>query len=212
MLKQAGQTAAVGEVIGYMLAADETPREAAADAKTPTVAVEKRRGQTAIGSVQPAEKPAAPATPAVHPPAAVPRDGTGPIVMPAAERVLAEKGIAADIVTGTGPGGRVLKEDALAGDSARCGRAMHQRPAPTSTSPGGSPGAKKLHRPPNRARDPARPAEKPAAIAEKAGFALPPANRGNREEEFVAIRCDSPPHYRAAGRGPAERRPAHHVQ
>ncbi|MFT5314744.1 MAG: 2-oxoglutarate dehydrogenase E2 component (dihydrolipoamide succinyltransferase) [Candidatus Krumholzibacteriia bacterium] len=34
-------------------------------------------------------------------------------VMPAAQRVMSERGLAADQVTGTGPGGRVLKEDAL---------------------------------------------------------------------------------------------------
>ncbi len=179
MLKQAGQTAAVGEVIGYMLATDEAPQEAAAETKAPTVAVEKRRGQTAIGSVQPAEKPAAPSPPAVQPSAAAPRDGAAPVVMPAAERVLAEKGIATDKVTGTGPGGRVLKEDAL--------RATTSAAAPVQapTSPGGSPGAKAA--PPAEPREIARQAPKPAAIAEKAGFALPPANRGNREEEFVAI-------------------------
>lgn len=35
-------------------------------------------------------------------------------VMPAAQRILEEKGISPDQVTGTGPGGRVLKEDAIA--------------------------------------------------------------------------------------------------
>ncbi len=34
-------------------------------------------------------------------------------VMPAAQRVLAEQGVEAEVVEGTGPGGRVLKEDAL---------------------------------------------------------------------------------------------------
>ena len=50
---------------------------------------------------------AAPAAP-VEPAAA-----TGaPHVMPAAQRVMTERGLSADQVTGTGPGGRVLKEDA----------------------------------------------------------------------------------------------------
>lgn len=38
--------------------------------------------------------------------------GSAPIVMPAAQRVMTERGLTADQVTGTGPGGRILKEDA----------------------------------------------------------------------------------------------------
>jgi 2-oxoglutarate dehydrogenase E2 component (dihydrolipoamide succinyltransferase) len=178
LLKQAGQTAAVGEVIGYMLAADEAPQEAAADATTPTVAVEKRRGQTAIGSVQPAEKPAV-----VPIPASAPKDGAAPVVMPAAERVLAEKGIAADKVAGTGPGGRVLKEDAL-----RATTSVATPPStPVQTRSTSTAASAVKPAPPAEPREIARPAPKPAVIAEKAGFALPPANRGNREEEIVAI-------------------------
>src|SRR5690606_26543422 len=41
-------------------------------------------------------------------------EGASGFVMPAAARVLHEKGIDAKDVSGTGPGGRVLKEDALA--------------------------------------------------------------------------------------------------
>lgn len=37
-----------------------------------------------------------------------------PRVMPAAQRILEEKGLSANQVTGTGPGGRILKEDAMA--------------------------------------------------------------------------------------------------
>lgn len=44
---------------------------------------------------------------------AVPASSTVPHVMPAAARVLAEKGVSAVAVSGTGPGGRILKEDAL---------------------------------------------------------------------------------------------------
>lgn len=81
VLKQAGETAAVGEVIGYI-----QPQEA------------------------PAGKPAA-AAPAA--PAAAAGGKTGGHVMPAAERVLAESRTPAAAVQGTGPGGRVLKEDAV---------------------------------------------------------------------------------------------------
>ncbi len=49
---------------------------------------------------------------ATPPPVAPPSPAGGQRVMPAAQRVLTERGVAADQVTGTGPGGRVLKEDA----------------------------------------------------------------------------------------------------
>lgn len=52
------------------------------------------------------------ATPAATPPASGAASGE-PRVMPAARRVLAENALSADQVTGTGPGGRVLKEDAV---------------------------------------------------------------------------------------------------
>jgi 2-oxoglutarate dehydrogenase E2 component (dihydrolipoamide succinyltransferase) len=67
-----------------------------------------------------AEAPAASAAPASAPaasaPAATPAPAAGQPsghVMPAAARVLAERGVDPASVTATGPGGRVLKEDAL---------------------------------------------------------------------------------------------------
>jgi 2-oxoglutarate dehydrogenase E2 component (dihydrolipoamide succinyltransferase) len=79
LLKKAGETAAVGEVIGYM--------EEGAVAATST------------------------ATASPAPAAAAPGNGAAPIVMPAAAREAAQAGIKAEQVAGTGPGGRILKED-----------------------------------------------------------------------------------------------------
>jgi len=101
VLKGSGERARVGEVIGYM-----EPAGAAAGAATPapaapapqtTVDVKRKEGRTDIGSVQMAP----PATQA-------------PRVMPAAARVLGEAGVPAGAATGTGPGGRVTKSDAVA--------------------------------------------------------------------------------------------------
>ncbi len=87
ILKQPGDTAAVGEVIGYMA-------EGAAAPSSPTAAPAAGDGKQTIAA---------------------------PWVMPAAERILAQENIPAASVAATGPGGRVLKEDAQ--------RAVEQRAA-----------------------------------------------------------------------------------
>ncbi len=83
VLKQAGDTATIGEVIGYIQPADA-----------------------------PAQKPAAGSAPpsATSPPSSSSQASTGH-VMPAAERMMAENKMAPGSVQGSGPGGRVLKED-----------------------------------------------------------------------------------------------------
>jgi 2-oxoglutarate dehydrogenase E2 component (dihydrolipoamide succinyltransferase) len=95
ILKASGEKAVVGEVIGYMepAAAGAVPPAPVAPAQ-PTVDVKRTDGRTTIGSVQPA--------------AAASR------VMPAAARVLGEAGLSPAGVSGTGPGGRITKPDAVA--------------------------------------------------------------------------------------------------
>jgi 2-oxoglutarate dehydrogenase E2 component (dihydrolipoamide succinyltransferase) len=90
VLKGSGEKAIVGEVIGYLEA-------------VPAGAIASGAGPSAPGT------PASAVTPA---PAGIPASGPAR-VMPAAARVLGEAGIAATAVTGTGPGGRVTKSDAL---------------------------------------------------------------------------------------------------
>lgn len=93
ILKQAGETAEVGEVIGFLQPA-EAPAESA---------------QPAPATPAPATPPTAPAA---APPPASPKADAGH-VMPAAERLMKEQKIPASAVTGTGPGGRILKEDVV---------------------------------------------------------------------------------------------------
>jgi 2-oxoglutarate dehydrogenase E2 component (dihydrolipoamide succinyltransferase) len=109
ILKASGEKAVVGEVIGYLepAAAGAVP---AAAAPAPTVDVKRTEGRTTIGSVQPPASPAQPAR-----------------VMPAAARVLGEAGVPASAATGTGPGGRVTKADAVA--------ATTRPPAPAAPAP-----------------------------------------------------------------------------
>jgi 2-oxoglutarate dehydrogenase E2 component (dihydrolipoamide succinyltransferase) len=135
VLKGSGEKAKVGEVIGYMEAAGaagESPAPAAAP--QPVVDVTRKDGRTDIGSVQP------------------------PRVMPAAARVLGESGVAASAATGTGPGGRVTKSDAVAAVAKPAAPA-----APTSA-----------------------PVSRPAAVVPaKAGAVA--AAAGSREERYVLI-------------------------
>jgi 2-oxoglutarate dehydrogenase E2 component (dihydrolipoamide succinyltransferase) len=85
ILKASGEKAMVGEVIGYL---------------EPAVA-----GAAAAPAPQPSVAPAA---------AAAPPAPAGPArVMPAAARVLGEAGVSAAAVSGTGPGGRITKTDAV---------------------------------------------------------------------------------------------------
>jgi 2-oxoglutarate dehydrogenase E2 component (dihydrolipoamide succinyltransferase) len=86
ILKQKGDVAKVGEVIGYL-------DKGAGPATTPASPEKK-----------PADK-----QPAVKTPEAP----VEPRVMPAAQRALAEHGLSATEVLGSGPGGRILKEDVL---------------------------------------------------------------------------------------------------
>lgn len=91
ILKQAGETAEVGEVIGYI-----QPAEASAE-------VPAAKNDNGTSAAAPA--PAAPDQKAGATSAAASR------VMPAAERMMAENRLPAGSVQGSGPGGRVLKED-----------------------------------------------------------------------------------------------------
>jgi len=106
VLKGSGEKAKVGEVIGYMEPAGAgAGAPAAASPSQPVVDVKRTDGRTDIGSVQP------------------------PRVMPAAARVLGEAGVPATAATGTGPGGRVTKSDAVAATAKPAAPAPVARPA-----------------------------------------------------------------------------------
>jgi 2-oxoglutarate dehydrogenase E2 component (dihydrolipoamide succinyltransferase) len=101
ILKKNGEEAAVGDVIG-MLEPGDAPAGGAkkAASEKPKVEAPKQEAEP-----KKAQKPAAKAEKS-----APAQDA--PRVMPAAQRVLTQAGMDASEAEGTGPGGRVLKEDA----------------------------------------------------------------------------------------------------
>jgi 2-oxoglutarate dehydrogenase E2 component (dihydrolipoamide succinyltransferase) len=125
VLKQKGEVAKVGEVIGYL----ETGAGPAAKA---------------------AAKPAAPEQPAAGPAPATPgapeQPAPGePRIMPAALVALEEQGLKPQDVHGTGPGGRILKEDVLRhAEQARKETAAAPAGAPPSPAPPSLPAAPAL--------------------------------------------------------------------
>ena len=114
ILKASGEKARVGEVIGYLEPAGSAaaaPAPPAAPGGQPVVDVKRTGSRVDIGSVQMS-----------------PNDGSR--VMPAAARVLGEAGVAASAATGTGPGGRVTKEDAIGAVAAAKAPTAVAKPAP----------------------------------------------------------------------------------
>lgn len=110
VLKKAGDSAQVGEVIAYLEEGSGAKPAANAQAK------DEPKQQEAAASSNGQANGAAP--------------GGNATVMPAAQRVAAEKGIKAEDIKGSGRGGRVLKEDVLKADVAPA------RPASTSSQEG----------------------------------------------------------------------------
>ncbi len=192
ILKQAGDRAAIGEVIGYVNSADEA--SAAGDGQQSpggtTVSVKKRGGQTTVGSVQAASQGSAQhaATPQAPSPhiSLPPSKEFGETVMPAAERLMAQHGLAPGSVQGTGPGGRVLKEDV-------------QRHVSTSATPNATaakpaaeaaPPASQSRVAPSPSVPSAQPLVPSPARAEKIDYPIAPrpaAAAPHREEEFVVM-------------------------
>ncbi len=117
ILVEAGQQVPVGAVIGRI--DPNAPRTEGAVAASPST-------QSNGGTPSPTPAPPAP-TPEAPAPAAAPR------VMPAAARILEEKGIPAQAVSGTGPGGRITKADALAAQPATPPPAASPAPAKPQT-------------------------------------------------------------------------------
>jgi 2-oxoglutarate dehydrogenase E2 component (dihydrolipoamide succinyltransferase) len=106
-----GQTAAVGDVVGFI----EAGAAAAPKAKAPEPAkAEPAKAEPAKAELPKPDSPKpAPAQPEERPKSVrptIPPQGFAR-VMPSARRALKERGLSPDDIEATGPGGRVLKED-----------------------------------------------------------------------------------------------------
>ena len=119
-----GDTLAVGELIARVEAAGGTPRAAAPEAPAPAVAAR-------AAEPRPAQERAAPSAPGAS-------DGQRVKASPLARRIAKESGVDLRTLTGSGPGGRVVKADVqAAGSSARgsAGEGATKGTAPAPAAP-----------------------------------------------------------------------------
>jgi 2-oxoglutarate dehydrogenase E2 component (dihydrolipoamide succinyltransferase) len=106
ILKQAGEPAQVGEIIGHL-------EEGEVPASEETEKVEPERPAKEMATVREPASETVATEKSETTGRVVETAGIPPRVMPAAQRALAEHGLQTTDVEATGPGGRVLKEDVL---------------------------------------------------------------------------------------------------
>jgi 2-oxoglutarate dehydrogenase E2 component (dihydrolipoamide succinyltransferase) len=129
ILKQPGQTAKVGEVIGFMTEGAAAPRV------TPSTPAPAEKAQPVSQATVP--PPASAATAASQTSSAPTANSQTTAasaagrVMPSAQRLMAQDGVSPASVQPTGPGGRTLKEDVQ--------RAVEARGSEHAAAPGGAP-------------------------------------------------------------------------
>ncbi|GAB6190611.1 2-oxoglutarate dehydrogenase complex dihydrolipoyllysine-residue succinyltransferase [Desulfocastanea catecholica] len=146
ILKQQGESAAIGEIIGHIETAGDGDEEAAPTAK-PDEKDDAVTGDSDAEQREPRERlrEDAPADSGEKGEEASAEET--PKVMPAAARVLAQHDIAPETVQPTGPGGRILKEDALRAvdDRASAGKKGEKQP-PSGRQPEGEAAGQREHR------------------------------------------------------------------
>ncbi len=143
VLVSEGQTVPVGQLLAVIASPDEDiaallesakeialPEEAKPAEKTKTVAPQPSEPP----AQPPSPKPSAPPAPNPEPPAPSQLEAVGGVpspgrvlASPLARRIAREKGVNLALIAGTGPGGRIVREDV---EKARPGPIAAQRPAP----------------------------------------------------------------------------------
>ena len=146
IITAAGETVAIGAVVGQLEAAAGTAESAEYAAAGEEDALPKE--QIPLAALAP-EKPAAPATPAAPPstPSVVPG------VPPSVRRLAAERGVDISLVPGTGPGGRVTKGDLILYLEG-AGAAQTQPPAAATEEVAPPPAAREAAPPPAAPAEP----------------------------------------------------------
>ncbi|MGN7928671.1 pyruvate dehydrogenase complex dihydrolipoamide acetyltransferase [Sphingopyxis sp. 22461] len=134
----------VGTVIAVIAGEGEDAGSAkAAPAPAPAPAAEpKTEAPAPAKDVAPAQAGAAPAsapTPAVPASAGTTKDGDRIKASPLAKRLAAEQGIDLKSLTGTGPGGRIVKADLEGAPAGAAAPAATAAPAPAATAPAAAP-------------------------------------------------------------------------
>jgi 2-oxoglutarate dehydrogenase E2 component (dihydrolipoamide succinyltransferase) len=179
ILIQSGENANVGDVIAHIDETAAIPAGAKVDGAASAGDATKSAGRIGAAAGGTSAQCASATATAARPPSASNQDVR---VMPAARRVMADHGLSATDITATGPGGRILKEDAQrAADSrshaptgdAQTGGAPRDGEAPAEPPGSGS-------RP--RAADVAA-----GAPARRASLNGPDSNGGAPPEEIVPM-------------------------
>ena len=138
ILKAAGASAQIGEILAHIEAAGAQPAKAPEPAAAAAPAPAPAAAPTPAAAAKPASAPGPAPAPVPAPAPAPAPPSTSGFVMPSAARVLAQGGLDAALVPGSGPGGRVLKEDAQRAVESR-DAAAHQVAGSNQASPSPSP-------------------------------------------------------------------------
>ena len=134
-----GQTVPVGNVVAVIAAAGETVGASVAAAPPPAPAPSGGgRRETLKDSLPVAGGVVAVATPRPMTTPAPAGDASGVKASPLARRIAKEAGVDLKLVTGSGPGGRVVKRDLEAGSVAGSAVVQRSEPLPSPVSPVGA--------------------------------------------------------------------------
>lgn len=151
VLRDKGQTAKVGEVIAQLESDGHGPPSEKPKAKSPSSAEAPTKAEAASSSAASA---------------------TEPRIMPGARQLMEERGLSPQDVIGTGPGGRILKEDVL-----RIDDKQHAPGAKESSTP--------AHKPSAAPAPAAKPV--PSAVKSQALPETPVGDAADREEEVIPM-------------------------
>jgi 2-oxoglutarate dehydrogenase E2 component (dihydrolipoamide succinyltransferase) len=137
-----GELAPVSAVLGVIGAegesAPEQPADSGAQAQAETEQPEAGQSEEAQAEPQaakPTESDAESEQKAAEPVASISENGAAVKASPVAKRVAADKGISLDSVSGTGPGGRVTKDDVLASADGGKSKAVEALPGDLADVP-----------------------------------------------------------------------------